>query len=161
MHSGVRAQRLCLELTESMLMRDSGCGTDVLGELRALGVGLALDDFGTGYSSLGRLRHLRADRLKIDRSFIADAAEEPIVAAIVGMARGLGLAVTAEGIETREQFERVRSLGCDAAQGFLLARPGPPEEVAGLLSVPLAPLPLASLRRAAGSGRPAAARRSP
>ena len=106
---------------------------------------LALDDFGTGYSSLAYLRDLRVDRLKIDRSFMAELAERPaeqtIVAAIVGMARGLGIPVTAEGVETAEQLERVRALGCDAAQGFLLARPAAPDAIAGLLHQPLGPPP--------------------
>ena len=83
------------------------------------------------------------DRLKIDRSFMAELAERPaeqtIVASIVGLARGLGLPVTAEGIETTEQLAQVRALGCDAAQGFLLARPAAPEDVAALLHQPLCP----------------------
>jgi diguanylate cyclase (GGDEF)-like protein len=139
--SGISPHDLCLELTESMLMLDVERSAAVLGELRALGVRLALDDFGTGYSSLAYLRHLEVDRLKIDRSFMAELADAPaeqtIVAAIIGMARGLGLAVTAEGVETQEQLAQVRSLGCDAVQGFLLARPAPPEEIAHLLHQPL------------------------
>jgi EAL domain-containing protein (putative c-di-GMP-specific phosphodiesterase class I) len=91
--SGLPARELCLELTESMLMQDLALNSAVLAELRALGVRLALDDFGTGYSSLAYLRHLQVDRLKIDRSFMPELAERPaeqtIVAAIVGMARGL------------------------------------------------------------------------
>ena len=141
--TGHPGRGLCLELTESMLMQDLGRCSAVLAELRALGVKLALDDFGTGYSSLAYLRDLSVDRLKIDRSFMPELAERPaeqtIVASIVGMARGLGLPVTAEGIETAEQLERVRALGCDAAQGFLLARPAAPEEVAELLQRPLCP----------------------
>jgi diguanylate cyclase (GGDEF)-like protein len=145
--SGFPPDRLCLELTESMLMQDVEHSGAVLSKLRAIGVRLALDDFGTGYSSLAYLRHLRVDRLKVDRSFMPELAERPaeqtIVAAIVGMARGLGIPVTAEGIETAEQLELVRALGCDAAQGFLLARPAAPEDVAGLLHRPLGPPPLA------------------
>jgi EAL domain-containing protein (putative c-di-GMP-specific phosphodiesterase class I) len=139
--SGIPPHELCLELTESMLMQDVERSATVLGELRALGVRLALDDFGTGYSSLAYLRHLEVDRLKVDRSFMAELgdrpAEQTIVAAIIGMARGLGLAVTAEGIETQEQLARVRSLGCDAVQGFLLARPAAPADIAHLLHQPL------------------------
>jgi diguanylate cyclase (GGDEF)-like protein len=139
--SGIQARDLCLELTESMLMQDLELNSAVLAELRAVGVRLALDDFGTGYSSLAYLRHLQVDRLKIDRSFMAELAERPaeqtIVAAIVGMARGLGIPVTAEGIEAADQLDRVRALGCDAAQGFLLARPGAPGDVARLLHQPL------------------------
>jgi diguanylate cyclase len=100
----------------------------------------ALDEFGTGYSSLAYLRHLEVDRLKIDRSFMAELddapAEQTIVAAIVGMARGLGLSVTAEGIETPAQLACVRALGCDGAQGVLLARPVPPEDIEPLLLDP-------------------------
>jgi diguanylate cyclase (GGDEF)-like protein len=141
--SGLPAGELCLELTESVLMQDVRHSSAVLADLRALGVRLALDDFGTGYSSLAYLRQLRVDRLKIDRSFMpelaARPAEQTIVAAIVAMAHSLGLPVTAEGIETAEQLEQVRALGCDAAQGFLLARPAAPESVAGLLHRPLGP----------------------
>jgi diguanylate cyclase len=137
--TGVAPHDLCLELTESVLMHDIGRSAAVLAEVRGLGVRLALDDFGTGYSSLAYLRHLDVDRLKVDRCFIADTAEQTVMAAIVGMSRGLGLPVTAEGVETFEQLERVRALGCDAAQGFLLARPAAPEDVAALLHRPLAP----------------------
>jgi EAL domain-containing protein (putative c-di-GMP-specific phosphodiesterase class I) len=139
--SDVPAPDLCLELTESVLMQEVDGSAGALCQLRALGVRLALDDFGTGYSSLAYLRRLQVDRLKVDRSFMAEPADETIVAAIVGMARGLGLAVTAEGIETAAQLERARALGCDAVQGFLLARPVAPEDVAGLLHQQLAPPP--------------------
>jgi diguanylate cyclase len=135
--SGLPARALCLELTESVLMEDLDHSAAVLRRLRALGTTLALDDFGTGYSSLAYLRSLEVDRLKIDRSFMAELdaapAEQTIVAAIVGLARGLGLAVTAEGIETQAQLACVQRLGCDAAQGFLLARPAPPHAVEPLL----------------------------
>jgi diguanylate cyclase len=141
--SGLPARELCLELTESMLMQDVELNGAIFARLRALGVRLALDDFGTGYSSLAYLRQLSVDRLKIDRSFMPELAERPaeqtIVAAIVGMARGLGIPVTAEGIETPEQLARVRALGCDAAQGFLLARPAVPGDIAGLLHQRLSP----------------------
>ncbi len=135
--SGLPPERLCLELTESVIMHDVERSAGVLGELRELGVTLALDDFGTGYSSLAYLRQLRVDRLKIDRSFLAELSEHPaeqtIVAAIAALARGLGLAVTAEGVETTDQLEHVRALGCDAAQGFLFARPAPPDAIAAQL----------------------------
>jgi EAL domain-containing protein (putative c-di-GMP-specific phosphodiesterase class I) len=140
-HSGVPPSELCLELTESVLMQDVASGAATLGELRALGVRLALDDFGTGYSSLAYLRRLQVDLLKVDRSFMTELGEQPaeetIVAAIVGLARGLGLGVTAEGIETSEQLECVRALGCDSAQGFLLARPAAADEVSKLLHQPI------------------------
>ena len=143
--NGLPARQLCLELTESMLMQDIKHSGAVLAELRGLGVRLALDDFGTGYSSLAYLRHLKLDRLKVDRSFMPELAERPaeqtIVAAIIAMARSLGIPVTAEGIETAEQLEQVRALGCDAAQGFLLARPAAPNDIARLLHQPLGPPP--------------------
>jgi diguanylate cyclase len=161
--SGLAAQGLCLELTESVLMHDVGRSAAVLAELRALGVTLALDDFGTGYSSLAYLRHLEVDRLKIDRSFMAELDAQPgeqtIVAAIIGMARGLGLAVTAEGVETTAQLERVRTLGCDGAQGFLLARPATPEVVTQLLERGSFEVTVAT--PAGGSATPASAPTSP
>jgi diguanylate cyclase (GGDEF)-like protein len=164
--SGIPPHDLCLELTESMLMQDVGRSAAVLAELRELGVTLALDDFGTGYSSLAYLRHLEVDRLKIDRSFMAELdaqpAEQTIVAAIIGMARGLGLAVTAEGIETPAQLGRVRALGCDGAQGFLLARPAAPEHIAPLLDCPGFEATIAELAMPpAGSATPASAPSSP
>jgi diguanylate cyclase (GGDEF)-like protein len=171
--SGIAARDLCLELTESMLMQDVDRSAAVLGELRAMGVRLALDDFGTGYSSLAYLRHLHVDRLKVDRSFMAEfddqPAEQTIVAAIIGMARGLGLAVTAEGIETQAQLDRLRALGCDAVQGFLLARPAEADRITHLLHATLGapafqlgiqPVP-AELTPPGGSARPASAPTSP
>jgi EAL domain-containing protein (putative c-di-GMP-specific phosphodiesterase class I) len=138
-----------------------------------MGVRLALDDFGTGYSSLAYLRHLHVDRLKVDRSFMAEfddqPAEQTIVAAIIGMARGLGLAVTAEGIETQAQLDRLRALGCDAVQGFLLARPAEADRITHLLHATLGapafqlgiqPVP-AELTPPGGSARPASAPTSP
>jgi EAL domain-containing protein (putative c-di-GMP-specific phosphodiesterase class I) len=100
-------------------------------------VRIALDDFGTGYSSLNYLRRFDVDVLKIDRSFVQSIglrpADDAIVEAIVAMAHALGLRVTAEGVETHEQLARVRELGCEAVQGFLLARPAPPDEIEGAL----------------------------
>ena len=93
---------------------------------------LVLDDFGTGYSSLGYLRRYPIDVLKIDRTFIAD---RPILAAIAGMARALGLATVAEGVETADQFEHVTALECDYVQGFHLAHPLPAVELEALLLV--------------------------
>jgi diguanylate cyclase len=164
--SGIPPCKLCLELTESLLMLDVERSGAVLAEVRALGVTLALDDFGTGYSSLAYLRQLKVDRLKIDRSFMAELdakpAEQTIVAAIVGMARGLGLAVTAEGIETSAQLDRVRALGCDGAQGFLLARPAPPEQIARLLDCPPFEATVADVATPPGdSATPASARTAP
>jgi diguanylate cyclase (GGDEF)-like protein/PAS domain S-box-containing protein len=130
--------RLHLEITESALMEDTDGVARVVGALKDLGVRLSIDDFGTGYSSLAHLKRLAVDTLKIDRSFVDGLGREPedtaIVMAVLGMARSLGLSVVAEGVETEEQLTALRDLGCTLAQGFLFARPEPPESVARLLS---------------------------
>jgi EAL domain-containing protein (putative c-di-GMP-specific phosphodiesterase class I) len=124
--SGLDPRRLELEITESILLENSDCVVDALHRLRALGVRVVLDDFGTGYSSLSYLRRFPFDKIKIDRSFIQSVAEPgtaAIVRAIVELSRQLGGAVTAEGIETVDQFERIAALGCNEAQGFLIGKP--------------------------------------
>ena len=118
------AEALWLELTEGLLLEDSSI--DTLRALRAEGARLVLDDFGTGYSSLSYLRRYPIDVLKIDRSFIAD---EPILAAIAGMAHALGLDTVAEGVETEEQLEGVTALSCDYVQGYHLSRPLPADQL--------------------------------
>ena len=129
--SGLAPSRLQLEITESVLMHRSD---DVMSRLRAirdLGVRIALDDFGTGYSSLSYLQHFALDAIKIDRSFVQGSENRTnieIFKAIVGLARGLGMSVTAEGVETDEQLRRVREAGCQEVQGFLLGRPVPAEQ---------------------------------
>ena len=136
--SGLSPSRLELEITESVLMRDSGLVRDVLSGLRNLGVGIALDDFGTGYSSLSYLRDLPFDKLKIDRSFVAaitDPGTAAIVRAIVGLGHGLGMSVTAEGVETVEQLALVRGEGCTQVQGYLISRPAPLDEIMPMLSL--------------------------
>jgi len=114
-----------LEVTESIFVADSEAAAGPLEAVRAAGVRIAIDDFGTGYSALGYLRRLPVDVLKIDRRFIADmdGTGVAVLAAILKMARALGLETVAEGIETREQLAQLRELGCDLAQGFFLARP--------------------------------------
>ncbi|WP_410621760.1 EAL domain-containing protein [Amycolatopsis sp. cmx-8-4] len=133
--TGLPAGALCLEVTESALMRDQEAAGEVLAALRSLGVLLAIDDFGTGYSSLAQLRRLTLDTLKIDRSFITGIAEshdaEAIVTSIIAMAHAVDLTVIAEGVETAEQLELLRRLGCDQAQGFHLGRPIPADELFG------------------------------
>ena len=128
---------LVLEITEGTLMRDAPSTVATLGELKDLGVGLAVDDFGTGYSSLSYLKRFPVDYVKIDRSIVSgverDAGNEAIVAATVAMARALGLGVVAEGVETAEEAEKLRSLGCEMGQGFYWWRPSPPGEAAKLL----------------------------
>ncbi len=124
---------LQVELTERVLMEASDSAITGLRALRDAGVPVGLDDFGTGFSSLAYLRQFPLDFVKIDRSFLGGAAaavdNDAIVAAIVGLSHALGLAVVAEGVETQRQLESLVSLECDRAQGFLLARPGPPEAV--------------------------------
>lgn len=130
--TGLSPERLELEITETVLVRDAEQVLRTLSALRALGVRIALDDFGTGYSSLSYLRRFGFDRLKIDRSFIRDMHDPDtaaIVRAMVGLGAHLGIAITAEGIETPEQLERVRAEGCSEAQGFLIGRPAPADEL--------------------------------
>ncbi|GKQ39734.1 bifunctional diguanylate cyclase/phosphodiesterase [Streptomyces sp. A012304] len=134
--AGVEPEALCLEVTESALI---GADDDLLKPLRRLaemGVDIALDDFGTGYSNLANLRRLPVSVLKLDRSFTqsmqqfpADPVDLKIVEGIVSLAHSLDLAVTVEGVETGAQAEQLRILGCDTAQGWYYARPGPPERL--------------------------------
>lgn len=135
--TGLPPGRLELELTESVMLEDAEGALSLMQELKSLGVRLSMDDFGTGYSSLSYLRVFPFDGLKIDRSFMTDlhAADDSkaIIQAIIGLGRALGLVVTAEGVETREQLELLRQYGCDEAQGYLLDRPMSPEELRLLL----------------------------
>ncbi|SDQ69641.1 bifunctional diguanylate cyclase/phosphodiesterase [Quadrisphaera sp. DSM 44207] len=125
--AGTAPQRLRLELTESAFL--DAASVDAARSLRTQGLRLVVDDFGTGYSSLNYLRRLPVDVLKVDRSFLegvdVDAEAEAVVRAIVDLSHAIGLTVVAEGVETPEQLEVLRGLRCDAAQGFLLARPMP------------------------------------
>jgi EAL domain-containing protein (putative c-di-GMP-specific phosphodiesterase class I) len=135
--AGVPAHVLTLELTESMLMGDIDASVAVLQELRSLGIKLVIDDFGTGYSSLSYLRQLPIDGLKIDKEFV-DGIEfgnddSLLVIAVIDLARNLGLNTTAEGVETRHQFDRLRTLGCDLAQGYLFGHPMPADQLGRLL----------------------------
>jgi EAL domain-containing protein (putative c-di-GMP-specific phosphodiesterase class I) len=134
--SGLDADRLWLEITESVLMDDADLAVEALGRLRALGVHLSIDDFGTGYSSLSYLRRFPVDSLKVDRSFVAGLEDDPgdaaIVEAVVSMAHSLGLSVVAEGVETGAQLGRLKTLGCEAAQGYYFAAPAPAAALASL-----------------------------
>jgi diguanylate cyclase (GGDEF)-like protein len=121
--AGLPPGALCLEVTEGAFLGDLDRARAVLRDLKGLGVGLALDDFGTGYSSLSYLRHLPFDYIKIDQSFVRDPASAPIVTAIIGMARGLGMDTIAEGVETAGQQAAMAALGCTAIQGYHYARP--------------------------------------
>jgi EAL domain-containing protein (putative c-di-GMP-specific phosphodiesterase class I) len=121
------ANRLELEVTEGVFLGDNGATLDVLKRLRSLGVGIALDDFGTGYSSIGYLNKAVFHKLKIDGSFVREAGSRPenvaIIQSIVQLAKSFRMSVTAEGVETAEDFERMRDLGCDTIQGYLFGRP--------------------------------------
>jgi EAL domain-containing protein (putative c-di-GMP-specific phosphodiesterase class I) len=125
--SGLDPSCLMLEITESLLISDIDLAIDRLHALRELGVQIAIDDFGTGYSSLSYILQLPIDVLKIDKTFIdsvdRDDRESRLTAAIIGLAGVLDLGCVAEGVERPEQQERLHELGCDSAQGFLLARP--------------------------------------
>jgi diguanylate cyclase (GGDEF)-like protein len=131
--TGLDPAALWLEITESSIMAETGVTRAAVDGVKALGVHLAIDDFGTGYSSLAYLRQFPVSALKIDQSFIAglgvDPEAEPIVSMIVSLATALRLTIVAEGVETADQFERLRRLGCTAAQGFYLGRPEPAEVV--------------------------------
>ena len=134
---GLAPDQLELELTERMLMSDVELTVARMTQLRKLGVRIAMDDFGSGNSSLGYLVRLPIDTIKIDRAFVQDVDEsEPadrVIQAIVSMARGIGLEIVAEGIETEPQRSRVIELGCDRLQGFLLGRPVPAAEIEQLV----------------------------
>ncbi|MGH8974320.1 MAG: sensor domain-containing protein, partial [Acidimicrobiia bacterium] len=148
--TGLDPSRLCLEITESVLMDDVQSSIDALLDLKAFGVRLAIDDFGTGYSSLSYLRRFPVDVVKLDRSFVAglgvDSAATAIVAAVVNLAHALGILVVAEGVETEAQLVALRALRCDRAQGYYWNRPLPAGELPGWGRQPcaasLAPAPI-------------------
>ena len=125
--SGLPPTLLVLEITETTAMQQSDVAVSTMKKLKELGVSLGIDDFGTGYSSLSYLRRFPVDRLKIDRSFVADVPgdrnAESLVAGIVGLAHALGLKVIAEGVETQAQKDFLAALSCDLAQGYLIGRP--------------------------------------
>jgi diguanylate cyclase len=125
--TGLDPRYLELELTESAVMRDAERALGALRALHEVGVRLSLDDFGTGYSSLGQLKRLPLDKLKIDRSFVADLPHDrydlAISSGIVGIGKALNLAVVAEGVETAEQLRALRAAGCSGIQGYLVAKP--------------------------------------
>ena len=128
---------LRLEITETVVMHDAPTTLAKLEALKALGIQLAIDDFGTGYSSLGYLKRFPVDTLKIDRSFVkgigGNVEDSAIVRAVITVAKSLNLSVTAEGIETAEQLDHLRALGCDHGQGYFFAKPMPGDRVPALL----------------------------
>jgi diguanylate cyclase (GGDEF)-like protein len=134
--SGLPAHRLELEITEAVLIRDDDAALEILHQLRAIGVRIALDDFGTGYSSLSYLQRFPFDKIKIDRCFVNDLAEaggSSIVQAVVNIAAARHMTTTAEGVETRQQQELLRGLGCTEMQGYLFSAPKPADEVRKIL----------------------------
>ncbi len=127
-----------MEVTETVLLDRSAQQIGrTLGRLHEIGVAISLDDFGTGYASLAHLKRFQVDRLKIDRSFVADIGLDDhrgvIPRTIVSLAHSLGMDVVAEGIENEQQLAILKSYGCDIGQGYLFARPMPPEQAAGYL----------------------------
>ncbi|HEY0909090.1 MAG TPA: EAL domain-containing protein, partial [Bradyrhizobium sp.] len=136
--TGLPAGRLELEITESTLLEDNAATLQTLRELGRLGVRFSMDDFGTGYSSLSYLRSFPFDKIKIDQSFIRDLTARTnslaIVRAIVGLGRSLNMLTTAEGVETREQFESLRAEGCNEVQGYYLSQPRPAADIPEMLS---------------------------
>jgi EAL domain-containing protein (putative c-di-GMP-specific phosphodiesterase class I) len=131
-------RHLLLEVTESVMAHDSTVMLERLREVQELGVRIGLDDFATGYSSLAHLREMPVDMLKIDRCFVADIGAVPpdreLVPVILDLGRTLGIQVVAEGIERQDQLDRLKSLGCELGQGYLLGRPLPAGETARVLA---------------------------
>jgi diguanylate cyclase (GGDEF)-like protein/PAS domain S-box-containing protein len=136
--AGLEPRRLEIEITESVLLQDSEATLVALHQLREFGVHISMDDFGTGYSSLSYLRSFPFDKIKIDQSFVHELAARgdslAIVRAVTGLGKSLGIATTAEGVETKEQLALLRTEGCTQVQGFLLSQPQPASEVDKMLS---------------------------
>jgi EAL domain-containing protein (putative c-di-GMP-specific phosphodiesterase class I) len=132
-----------LEITETGLMKDLQEVIPILHRLNQVGVEISIDDFGTGYSSLSYLTSLPLSELKIDRSFVRDLGVSPqssaVVTAIIALARSLGLRTVAEGVETIRQMEVLHRLGCRVMQGFLFAKPMPPQEIQRWLETTVVP----------------------
>ncbi len=137
-YSRLTANRLELEITESVLLGETDANLATLHQLRKIGVHISMDDFGTGYSSLSYLRCFPFDKIKIDRSFVKELSERPdcvaIIRAVAGLGMSLGIATTAEGVETSEQLERVRAEGCTEVQGYLFSPPRPASEFGDLIA---------------------------
>jgi EAL domain-containing protein (putative c-di-GMP-specific phosphodiesterase class I) len=136
--TGLRADRLEVEITEAVLMSNDDATLAVLHQLRSLGVRISMDDFGTGYSSLSYLRSFPFDKIKIDRSFVRDLIEKPdsiaIIRAVTGLGHSFGMTTTAEGVETQGQLDQMRAEGCTEVQGYFYSKPRPAGELAELIS---------------------------
>ena len=137
-YSRLPPDRLELEITESVLLGETDANLATLHQLRELGVRISMDDFGTGYSSLSYLRCFPFDKIKIDRSFVKELSERPdcvaIIRAVAGLGLSLGIATTAEGVETSEQLERVRAEGCTEVQGYFFSPPRPASQLGDLIA---------------------------
>lgn len=135
---GLPPNRLEIEVTETAIVKDMAAAEAVLADLSAAGIHVALDDFGTGYSSLSQLSRFKFDKIKIDRSFVSsfqgDERQEKIVRAMLGLGQGLGIATTAEGIESESQVRSLQALGCDFGQGYLFGKAMPPDEISNFLA---------------------------
>lgn len=127
--TGLDPHRLDLEITESDVFNENTRSLEILSQLRELGVQISIDDFGTGYSSLSRLSYFPFDKIKIDRSFVINIPDQKddldIVRLIISMGKSLHMRIVAEGVETEEQLQSLRKLGCDLVQGYLIGKPGP------------------------------------
>jgi EAL domain-containing protein (putative c-di-GMP-specific phosphodiesterase class I) len=136
--TGLEGHCLCLDITETLYITILEGNTEALDDLRRMGVRISIDDFGMGYSSLSYLKRLPADTLKVDRSFVAglgeDAEDTAIVRMIIELAHTLGMRIIAEGVESEEQAEQLREMGCDLGQGYYFAKPSPPEAASEFLA---------------------------
>jgi predicted signal transduction protein with EAL and GGDEF domain len=142
LETGLAANRLELEITEGVLIGDFSRAASILRRLKSLGVRIAMDDFGTGYSSLSYLQLFPFDKIKIDRTFVANLTTNPqsqaIIRAVIGLGHGLNLPIVAEGVETQEQYAFLTREDCDQVQGFLHGRPAPIADYADIVGIPVA-----------------------
>jgi EAL domain-containing protein (putative c-di-GMP-specific phosphodiesterase class I) len=136
--TGLDGYCLCLDITETLYITVLEGNTEALDDLRRMGVHISIDDFGMGYSSLSYLKRLPADTLKIDKSFVAglgeDVQDTAIVQMVIDLAHSLGMEAVAEGVETQEQAEQLKEMGCDLGQGYYFAKPLPPEAASEYLA---------------------------
>lgn len=138
----ISGSNLELEITESSLVENSETVMNVLNQIKERDINISLDDFGTGYSSLSYLAEFPIDILKIDRSFVSkigEAKQDAIVSAMVAMGKAMGMKVVAEGIETEQQLDFLRQLGCDIAQGYLFSKPLPEQQATEFLEQNMTP----------------------